>query len=140
MRLGDDWLSTGPDAPPTHWNQVFLPMETPLELAVGDVLSFHLKRPEFGEWTWTTQHGQHQQRLSTFLSQPITPQSIAKASDAYSAKLSERGEATLWLLQQMDGKTTTAELTEQLQVRHSKLFVSDAEALRFVKSLIGRSC
>ena len=33
-------FSTGPDAPPTHWQQAFLPIRTPLQLRKGQRLDF----------------------------------------------------------------------------------------------------
>ena len=140
IRLGDEWLGTGPDDDATHWSQVFMPLESPLKLAVGDRLTLHLKRPEFGEWTWTTQHGEHRQRQSTFLSQPLSHQRVMKASNKYEASLSKRGDAARWLLGEMEGKASTAELASRLYAREPTLFTGEEEALRFVKDLVGRFC
>ncbi len=44
-------ISTSPFAPPTHWDQIYLPLLTPLELAAGDELELALScdtRPEVG--------------------------------------------------------------------------------------------
>ncbi|MBE9538214.1 MAG: methyltransferase domain-containing protein [Proteobacteria bacterium] len=138
IRLGDEWLGTGPDDDATHWSQVFMPLEAPLKLAEGDTLTFHLKRPEFGEWTWATQHGEQRQRQSTFLSQPLSPQSVMKASEKYCPSLSQRGEAALWVLEQMKGQAPVAELASRLHARNSTLFAGEAEALEFVKKLTER--
>lgn len=140
IRLGAEWLGTGPEDTATHWSQVFMPLETPLSLSVGDILGFHLKRPEFGEWTWATKHGEHHQRQSTFLSEPISSQRVFKSSDKYQASRSKRGEAVRWLLGEMEGKASTAELASRLHARYTSLFTEEADALRFVKDLVRRYC
>ncbi len=81
MRLGERWLSTGPEDPATHWRQVLMPLEEPLELSAGDRIGFELKRPRGGEWTWTTRVGNRVTRQSSFLSRPVTFKDFGKGSD-----------------------------------------------------------
>jgi len=138
MRLGDEWLSTSGEHESTHWSQVFMPLETPLELEPGDELSFALRRPEFGDWTWTTRHGEQQQRQSTFLSQPVTRERLLKSSDSYQPALDERGSAAHWLLGRMAGGATVGQLAEQVFAQYPNLFTSPAEALAFTRDLAGR--
>jgi predicted RNA methylase len=138
MRLGDEWLSTSGEPDTTHWRPVFLPLDQPLPVKAGDQLGFALKRPEFGEWTWTTHHVESRQRLSTFLSQPLTPERMRKSSDNYQPGLSERGEAARWLLAQMTGEVPVGELAIQLQARFPTICTSDAEALKLAKDLAER--
>ncbi|MEP0203757.1 MAG: class I SAM-dependent methyltransferase [Halioglobus sp.] len=138
MRLQDSWLSTDGEGLGTHWSQVFLPLEEPIEVKAGDVLNFSLKRPEFGEWTWTTQIGEQHQRQSTFLSQPLSHDRILKASDSYKPTLSERGDAARWLLARLNGKLSVIELASQLRVHYPQLFVDHRQSVDFVKALMRR--
>jgi len=138
MRLVDEWLSTSGEPEATHWSPVFMPLEQPLQLAAGEQLKFALKRPEFGEWTWTTRHGNQQQRQSTFLSQVLTPDRLRKASENYTPDLSPRGEAAQWLLGQMKGETSVHQLAVKLQARFPDVFDSPACARELVKSLAER--
>lgn len=138
MHLIDEWFSTGSDSDPTHWSQVFLPLEKPIVVKAGEKLRFALKRPEFGEWTWTTSHGGNRQRQSTFLSQPLSPEQVLKASDKYQPILSERGEAARWLLARVTGELPVSELATQLQVQYPGLFVGETQAVKFVKDLVER--
>jgi predicted RNA methylase len=138
MRLGDEWLSTSGEPDTTHWRPVFLPLERPLPVKAGEQVRFALKRPEFGEWTWTTHHAESSQRLSTFLSQPLTLKRMRKSSDNYQPGLSERGEAARWLLAQMTGEVPVGELAIQLQRQFPTMFASEAEILKFVKDLAER--
>ena len=138
MRLGDEWLSTSGDPAPTHWCPVFLPLEEPIEVKAGEQLDFAIKRAEYGEWTWTTTHAGHRQRQSTFLSQPLTPAQMLKASEKYQPALSERGQAAQWLLSRMDGSAAVVDLAEQLRKEFPQQFATDAEALKQVRELAER--
>ncbi|MEH6518280.1 MAG: class I SAM-dependent methyltransferase [Halioglobus sp.] len=138
MRLGDEWLSTSGEPGPTHWSPVFLPLEEPIEVKAGELLKFALKRAEYGEWTWATTHAGQRQRQSTFLSQPLTPVHMLKASENYQPALSERGQAAKWLLSTMDGASNLADLARQLREEFPELFTSDAQALKQVRELAER--
>ena len=136
--LVDEWLSTGLEESPTHWRQVFMPLEQPLRVEAGERLGFSLKRPEHGEWTWTTEQAGQRQRLSTFLSQPLTPDRIRRSSDSYQPDLSPRGEAARWLLPLMVGDVAVSQLADEVAVRFPGLFASYPQALKFVKDLAER--
>jgi hypothetical protein len=117
---------------------VFLPLEKPIQLKAGEQLAFALKRPELGEWTWTTEHAGKRQRQSTFLSQPLSPERLRKASERYQPKINERGEAARWLLAEMAGEATVNELAERLQAQFRGTFASQADARALVKHLVER--
>jgi len=138
MRLGENWLSTGPDAEPTHWRPVFMPLENPVTVQAGQRIRLDLKRPEFGEWSWTTHYDGQQQRQSTFLSEPLTPGLLRKKSDAFQPKLNDRGLAMQFLLSQCNGNMNLLELADLLLVRFPDAFSSRQDALRFVKSLASK--
>ena len=138
MRLVDEWLSTSGEPETTHWSSVFLPLEQPLQVTAGEQLRFALKRPEFGEWTWTTEHAGQRQRQSTFLSAPLSRDRMLKSSENYQPALSDRGAAAQWLLTQMCGEVPVAELVTQVQNRFPTLFATRAVALKFVKGLAER--
>jgi len=135
MRLGEQWLSTAPDADPTHWRQVFMPIEKPLTVKAGQSLGFALQRPEHGEWTWTTDFEGKRQRQSTFLSEPLTPEKVARKSDTFQPSLNVRGEATNYVLSHFKGKESSGALADAVWQKFGDLFSSPAEALRFVKAL-----
>jgi protein arginine N-methyltransferase 1 len=74
-------LSTGPNDPPTHWNQMYFPFDKPLELEPGVELSLHITLPEEDSkyeaaWFWGATHGKrvikmndidHRGKLNSFL-------------------------------------------------------------------------
>lgn len=138
MRLGSEWLSTAPDAESTHWRQVFMPLDQPLTVQEGQRLTLHLKRPENGEWTWVTGHGDDVQRQSTFLSSPLRPDAMLRQSERFQPRLNRKGEAVRTVLERMDGKLTTGELADALLREFPGLFHSREEAVRQIQALAGK--
>jgi hypothetical protein len=138
MCLVDEWYCTAGEDGPTHWSPVFLPLAQPVQVTSGERLRFALKRPEFGDWTWTTEHNGRCQRQSTFLSSPVTPARLLKASDTYRPALNARGEAASWLLAQMAGRQSVGELADALFDRYPGAFSGKGDALNFVRQLGGQ--
>jgi predicted RNA methylase len=135
MRLGDEWLSTAPDAEPTHWRQVFMPLERPLPVKAGQGLSLLLKRPQHGEWTWTTEHAGELQRQSTFLSTPLRPDAMLRQSERFQPQLNRRGEAVRAALKRMDGGISTGQLADMLFREFPGVFRTREDAVRQVRAL-----
>ncbi len=129
--LGDQLLSTAPDQPAMHWRQVFLPVGEPVAVSKGDELNFALKRPDFGEWTWTITSPGGQQRQSTFLSEPRLPAVMEKKSPQYRAKRTEKGSAILQVLIAMDGETSTTDIAEKLLDDFPDQFKNERAAIDF---------
>ncbi|MEM1153594.1 MAG: 50S ribosomal protein L11 methyltransferase [Pseudomonadota bacterium] len=137
-KLGEDWFSTGPFDENTHWNQVFLPLAQPIAVKQGETLRFSLKRPEFGDWTWTTGYKGVEQRASTFLAQPQSLTDYKRFALSAKPELDARGRAMLWLLEKMDGSNTIDELTRALFKTFPALFASERQAQQFVREAIAR--
>ena len=130
--LADEWLSTDGIDSETHWSQVFLPLAEPVELKRGDALEFSLKRPEGGQWSWTTTHKGKRQRQSTFLAQPLRPKDIERQSDQYCPKMSRKGEAVQWLFERLNGQTNITQLAMGLREAFPDLGFNQKTALSFV--------
>jgi len=71
MRLGQEWLSTSPLAPATHWSQMFFPFRQPLQVQAGDSASLRLQRPQHGQWSWVVQFGAERHIHSTAMGSPM---------------------------------------------------------------------
>jgi len=138
MHLGDKWLSTSPLEKSTHWSQVFLPLAEPISVKKGDVLSFDLNRPEFGEWTWTVGYGEKYQRHSTFLSEITSPEVLQRKADAYKPQLSLKGKVAREILSRLKGNYSTAEIVEYILAEHGSLFPRQKQIKQFVKDIIDR--
>ena len=137
-RLGDTWLSTSPQVTRTHWGQAFLPLDPPLQMAAGDTISFQLHRPELGEWTWIVKTGNTEQKHSTFLSHPITPGVLQMKSAEHKAVLNMKGQAALFVLQNLNGSITSNEIATELVKSFPEIFPDHEHAMRFVINLIER--
>lgn len=137
-RLGDNWLSTSPTALKTHWRQLYLPLDPPLVLKIGEELAFELHRPEFGEWTWRTDHLGQLQKHSTFLSEPISTSMVRKKSGHHKALLNEKGRAASVILELLRGELSTNEISERISNSFPDLFPDNQYAKRFVLQLIDR--
>lgn len=138
MRLGEEWLCTSGRNNKTHWSLAFLPLERPVSVQKGESLQISLKRPQHGEWSWITRYQEHTQRQSTFLSEPVSTERVARASDRYVPQSGRLGEAVHWLLANMQGESTVLELASRVIESFPDVFSSRAEALKVVRSLVGR--
>lgn len=137
-RLGDNWLSTSPQVTKTHWGQAFLPLDPPLQMSAGDTISFQLHRPELGEWTWIVKTGNAEQKHSTFLSHPVTPGVLQRKSADHKAVLNVKGQAAMYVLQNLNGKMTTNNIATELVKSYPEVFPDHEHAMRFVINLIDR--
>ncbi|MFK8046812.1 MAG: 50S ribosomal protein L11 methyltransferase [Halioglobus sp.] len=135
MRLVDEWLSTDGIDSKTHWSQVFFPLNEPIEVSKGDRICLNLKRPEGGEWSWTTLYKGDSQRQSSFLSQPVSPGDLLRMSDGFKPKMNARAGAASWLLQRIDGNSSVSELAKLMREAHPELFASQDDASRFVREV-----
>ncbi|MCI0663130.1 MAG: methyltransferase domain-containing protein [Acidobacteria bacterium] len=136
MLLGEKWLSTDPHQPDTHWNAVFLPLDPPIELRVGDELVFKLARPAYGEWSWWVQAGESVQSHSTTFSAPVNLESLGKYSIHYRPKLSPCGQAWLDILSRFDGNTSLEEMTDFLLDNRHTIFRNRELAVSLIKNLV----
>lgn len=136
LNIGQETLSTAPGATNTHWNQVFLPLQTPINLEKGCDLSFKLERPEFGDWTWTTSTDTLAQRQSTFLSSPVSPQDLVRRSNHYCPTLTTTGCLVLELLKKFGENRSTVQIVNWLLEHHAEDFTTEKNAEKFVKKLI----
>jgi hypothetical protein len=77
-----------------------------------------------------------EQRQSTFLSEPLTPDALQK-SQAYEPSLNDRGRAMHYLLSRMDGSISIGALTDAVLQQFAGNFISRT-TLRFVRFLTSK--
>lgn len=138
MRLGDQWLGTGPDDPDVHWTPGFLPLDPELPVQAGDHLAMRLRRPAYGEYTWQVAAPSGQRRHSTFLGQPHALADLRKYAEDYAPVPGARGEAALHVLRSGTGGRSNGVIADDLAREFPKLFASRAAALEFVRELAAR--
>ena len=135
-RMGNEWLSTSPTAPKTHWSQVFMPVNR-LELDAETIVSLRIDRSEFGEWHWRFSTAQGSQQHSSFLSVPTTVNELRRRSENYRPALSAKGRAGQFVLSQFGEQSTVSEIALELQVGFPGLFADEPAAIRFVQEIVG---
>lgn len=134
IHLGDTWLGTGPSDRNVHWTPQLMLVDPAIPVVTGERLSFHLKRPAYGEWTWAMEGGAGRRRQSTFLSQALPLKELRKLAPDYVATLSERGLAARDVLATMNGSMRSDQIAGHLRSSYPRQFVDDAAALSFVRN------
>ncbi len=127
--FGHAWLSTSPQSKKTHWSQVFLPIPEPIAISAGDIVSIHLDRPQFGEWSWRVTAGGKHYKQSTFLGAPITPAKLKLAAEGHRPVLNRRGELIAFTLEAMRGDLSNQEIADKVFAQFAELF-ADLDAVR----------
>ena len=136
IRLGDDWLGTGPLDPEVHWTSQFMPVDPPIRVRVGEPLSFNLHRPAHGEWTWRLETGGEKRRHSTFLSQPLALNDMRKLAPDFTGIRNDRAAAVQDALSRMDGTMRSDGIATHLLQTYPRQFSDAAAALAFVRDLV----
>jgi protein arginine N-methyltransferase 1 len=142
-------FSNRPGAPKTIYGQGFFRWPRAVALQAGDTVTFELRADPVASdyvWTWSTEiRGKqapdvvvHRFRQSTFLGNPIAPETFRKSAATFAPTLSEVGEITLRTLDRMRGGATLHELANALHDSHPERFRSLDEALAFVTELSQR--
>jgi hypothetical protein len=138
IQLGEQRLSTAPDAEATHWSPAMLPLDPPLPCSSGDVLTVRLDRPPHGDWSWRVRSGKTEQRHSTLLAAAIKTTTLRKAAADYLPSLNQEGEIVAHVLQRCDGHTPVRDIAAAVQQRWPQRYRTEDDALRFVQSLMKR--
>ena len=133
-RMGDEWLSTSPEAPKTHWSQVFMPVNRS-NLDADANVSLRIDRSEFGEWHWCFTTAQGSQQYSSFLSVPTTVTELRRRSERYRPALSAEGRAGQFVLSKFGKQSTVSEIASELQAGFPELFADEPAAVRFVQGI-----
>ena len=134
MALRENWLSTSPESSNTHWSQAFLPLNNPVKLLKNENIKLTLKRPQNGDWSWTTSAHSDQQQ-STFLAKTITSELIKKQLPTYTPDRSAQAKQLHYALSLFDGKNTVTEIAARLQNEYPKSFNLPGSAQRFAQML-----
>lgn len=118
LRVGAEWLSSSPEAPPVHWSPAIFPIDPPLPLRRGEVVRLSLRRPRHGEWTWAVQAEQGTRRHSTFLAQAETAQELARVAGNSAPGLSARGMRMREILNRLAEGESVEAIASQVALGH----------------------
>lgn len=135
-KVGDKWFSTSPAGEQMHWSQVFLPLDSPISVQRGEIISFELIRPESGEWNWIFEHNGKRQKHSTFLSKPKKMKELLKLTKNYKGNLSQKGRATKEALHLLNGKNTAKDIAIRLLEKYPQYFTAEKQADIFIVNIM----
>jgi hypothetical protein len=138
IHVGDECVATGPINAPMHWTAQSLPLDSPLGLSAGQTLETRLRRPAFGEWTWSAVVDGEKRQHSTFLSLPLDAKGLMRISPNARVKLGDRGRAALQAMVRMDGTHASRDIAAELCKEYPRIFAEEKEAQLFVSSLASR--
>lgn len=136
LRLGDAWVGTGPQDPPLHWTPQLMPLDPPWPVQAGDRLDFALRRPPWGDWTWTLGDGSRSQRHSTFLGQALRVSDLRAMALDHRPRRNEQGEVLAHALALLDGQHTRLQIAAALHAEHPQRFADLREAQSFVDAIV----
>lgn len=141
-------IPNGPGRPRTPYGSMFLPWPEPVTLAPGDRVTVRLRADLLGEdyvWTWKSEIVRRPDgrgsplrfEQSTFAGAPLTRQTLSRREAQARPRLGPDGEAARFVLDRLDGKTTLADIADELASQPCGRFASPREALDFVARLSG---
>lgn len=139
-------LSNEPPTKTPSWSHSFLPLEWPLEVNVGDRLDLRIHTSRnVARWQWQVTHYQvmddGQLELDTILPLQSTKSgemsAFAATEDlAFIPARNAKGDIDQFILQQIDGKQTVAEIVQQTANRFPNIFCSHANLLEHIYKLM----
>ena len=136
LQLAGEVLSTGPNAPATHWSQAFLPLDPPLSVEQGDALRFRLRHPQHGDWTWEVRHRDENRRHSTFYSRRLDQVVMKRRSPGHKPGLSRQGELAHFVTGAMAEGATVEHILEATTARFGRRFAPFEDLEERVLSII----
>src|SRR5690606_11993958 len=135
IRLGQEWLSSGPDGPEVHWTPAVFPLDPPLPVSVGDEFQLRLQRPALGDWTWTADTGSSTRRHSTFLARSDGIKRLKRLSPEHRPGLNRQGEIQFRALEAFKCGASNREAIEVLTRTQSPMEIDEARQLVQVLAL-----
>jgi Arginine methyltransferase oligomerization subdomain/Methyltransferase domain len=135
MRLGQNWLSTSPLAPATHWSQVFFPFRKPLVVQQGEQANLTVHRPQRGQWSWIVQFGDERQAHTTAMSAPIKHSDFNNRTELSRPQLSDLGRAISHALAAMDGSASIGAIADTIMADYPAAFICREDAIATLSGL-----
>jgi type I protein arginine methyltransferase len=142
-------FSNAPGAPKLIYAQTFFPWPRPVNLRQGDRVAVSLAAHLAGEdylWNWNTriqepgpaERLKAEFRQSSFLGLPLSPAIFEHMGQNHLPELNEAGLIDRFILEQMDGQSSLAEIARQLVAKFPSRFIGAPEALGRVQELSGK--
>jgi type I protein arginine methyltransferase len=143
-------FSNAPGEPELIYGQLFLPLEEPVSLSVGDQVKARIAANLVAQeyvWRWETEVWSPPEssaapatprirfQQSTFLGGTLGLEKLRRVEAGFTPKLSARGEVDLFLLSRIDGNTSLGEIAVQAAQTYPEKFPRWQDALTRVAKL-----
>ena len=133
-------LSNAPGSPTSHWGLAFFPVEQPVVLERGNRIRVAVRSMSNGAvWGWRVEVNGRQFDQTTVWGFPQPEGELHKLSPEGTPKLSRRGEAELFLLGLLNGKTTITQLEDEIFRGYPDLVKTREQAAAFVRDVVMKS-
>ena len=137
------WMTNSPtSAQAIKRQQAFLPIELPLPVKAGDVVSATvMARPVDSLTAWEVRHPASGKtfRQSTWQGDLLMHDHLFKSSPDYVPQLTRLAHARQFVLGSCDGHRTVRQIQEKVLLEYSNLFPSPSEITRFVMTTLGKN-
>jgi protein arginine N-methyltransferase 1 len=142
-------FSNAPGQPELIYGQAFFPLQAPVALAEGDLVTVTLKANLVDDdylWRWDTRVTADGEpgwvkarfRQSTFYGTPISLEKLKQREAGYIPPPAEAAEIDQFVLSLMDGRTSLGEIGAALMARFPGRFTRQQDALTYSADLAGR--
>lgn len=140
-------FSNAPDEQPLVYAQAFFPLQSPVELVVGDRIALTVRANLVGGdyiWSWdtlvTSAAGKVKANLrqSTFYGSPLSPALLKFHQPNYVPTPSSASEVEMVCLGLIDGKRTLGDIAQRLHEQFPQRFMHLDDALTYASSLLER--
>lgn len=135
-------LSTGPDAPSTHWSPIFFPVDTPVDLGKGTIVEFELRSRNLQDlliWDWTaTVHGAGnpiRSTHSTFRAFPMASGRLREITLAGDAAITEEGRRFKAVLDRIGKGESLSTIADEITASGEGAFTRE-DAGRLIAALM----
>jgi protein arginine N-methyltransferase 1 len=143
-------FSNAPGLSRLIYGQALFPLSQPAEVVEGDHISLRFSASLAGDeylFAWVTRvlgadHGRVkvESTQSTLFALPLSPAALHSLGETAAPSLTTDGEAVSFVLAQVDGQRTLADLSRDIQDRFPESFRAQDEALRFVTEVTQKYC
>jgi protein arginine N-methyltransferase 1 len=131
---------------PVIYGHVFFPWFKPVALAPGETVSVSIKADLVGEdyiWSWKLRvlDGNAPRQIKadfkqcSFFGEPLSPVRLRKQAASYVPALTDNGQIDRYILESMDGRSSSDEIARSLSARYPSRFAKWSEALTRVGEL-----
>lgn len=142
-------VSTAPpcSVSPDIWGHEFLPIKTPLPVAVGDTVEMRLHAGSGGWgklWKWEVEVRASGTSApvrfvhSNFFDSLLSKEALRKQTGDYQPRLTARGDVVRFVLESCDGKQSLRWIEEEVVKRFPDAFITPSEAAGLVAGLLSK--